>query len=717
MRTKTGFFIKIQNIAASLRLACVIGLLLFTLPQAAFGETAQTAPLPANVQEFLKLLGNNDVQQWLKKQQEPAGGTEKPKLLPSEGSFGQAFSERLAAIRAHLRDLWNVLPRMGAELAGATERLRASSGGTGFLAIFITTGVLAGLGLAAQAIVKRWFKTDFPLNGEKESLGRHRRRLLMRSIVREVGGIFAFCLACFAPLLFFERAPMADPILLTFLAACAGWVLVRGVLHVFSSLAEDDADTEEEDAPLSGNLFWLLVAAGWFAFGTAITEAAQLTGMDPLVSELVSYVLGLGLLFIGFLLIWRSPWMDVWLGAKAANGNALPRWAATFLLIALWFIWVAGAMRLFWLIAVALSTPVALRAARKLTRHLFPDEREEPEDQRSSTSVVLMDTLTRASLIGLALWFLASVWDIRFSQLAASDDPISKLTRAFVIVLAILFVFDLLWQFTRLAIDVKIARVDEAGSASDAGVRQARLRTLLPVLRNFAMVLFATLAVLMTLSTLGIEIGPLIASAGVVGLAIGFGAQTLVKDIISGIFYLLDDAFRVGEYIQSGNYSGTVESFSLRSVRLRHQNGPVYTVPFSALGAVQNGSRDYAIDKLLITVTYDTDLEKARKLIKQVGEEMMDDPELAPMIIEPLKMNAVADFGTYGIQLKLKSTTKPGFQSSVRNLAYPMIKKAFDENGIEFAHPTVKVSEGDSKASAAALQQVLNADQAAISSN
>ena len=111
-----------------------------------------------------------------------------------------------------------------------------------------------------------------------------------------------------------------------------------------------------------------------------------------------------------------------------------------------------------------------------------------------------------------------------------------------------------------------------------------------------------------------------------VGVAIGFGSQTLVKDIISGMFYLLDDAFRVGEYIQSGSYKGTVESFSLRSVKLRHHRGPLYTVPFGELGAVQNMSRDWVIDKLTIGVTYDTDLDKAKKLIKQIGKELAEDP-------------------------------------------------------------------------------------------
>ena len=213
------------------------------------------------------------------------------------------------------------------------------------------------------------------------------------------------------------------------------------------------------------------------------------------------------------------------------------------------------------------------------------------------------------------------------------------------------------------------------------------------------------MALLMVLSSIGIEIGPLIAGAGVVGVAIGFGAQTLVKDVISGIFYLLDDAFRVGEYIQSGTYKGTVESFSLRSVKLRHHRGYLFTVPFGELGAVQNMSRDWVIDKFAINVDYQTDIEKARKIIKKIGQQFAEDPEYAPHIIEPLKMQGVQNFGDFGIELRIKMMTKPGEQFVIRRKAYVAIKKAFEEDGIKIPFPTVMVREGESPAAAAAHLQ------------
>jgi small-conductance mechanosensitive channel len=221
---------------------------------------------------------------------------------------------------------------------------------------------------------------------------------------------------------------------------------------------------------------------------------------------------------------------------------------------------------------------------------------------------------------------------------------------------------------------------------------------------EFVFVVIAV-AAMMVLSALGIEIGPLIAGAGVIGVAVGFGAQTLVRDIISGVFYLFDDAFRVGEYIQSGSYKGTVESFSLRSVKLRHHRGPLYTVPFGELGAVQNMSRDWVIDKMTIGITYDSDLDKAKKIIKQVGKDLAADPDFAPHIIEPLKMQGVEQFGDYAIQIRMKMMTKPGEQFVIRRRAYALIKKAFDANGISFAFPTVQVAQGD-EASAAAKQAI-----------
>lgn len=143
------------------------------------------------------------------------------------------------------------------------------------------------------------------------------------------------------------------------------------------------------------------------------------------------------------------------------------------------------------------------------------------------------------------------------------------------------------------------------------------------------------------MSALGLNIGPLLAGAGVVGIAIGFGAQALVRDIVSGILFSIDDAFCTGEYIDVGLAKGSVEKISIRSLRLRHHLGQINTIPFGEIKNVTNFSRDWVIMKLELRLPFDTDLERVRKLVKGVGRDMLADPELGPNFLQPLKSQGV----------------------------------------------------------------------------
>ena len=302
------------------------------------------------------------------------------------------------------------------------------------------------------------------------------------------------------------------------------------------------------------------------------------------------------------------------------------------------------------------------------------------------------------------------IWIFDVLNLIAPEEVMSTTVAIRDIFLTVTLSY-LIWQIACFYI---AGRLGEIGTTAGLGATArpptigSRLHTMLPLARLVLGIAIAVLATLTILSRLGVNIAPLIAGASVLGLAVSFGSQTLVKDIISGFFYLVDDAFRVGEYIQSGNYRGVVESFSLRSVKLRHQNGPLFTVPFGMLGAIQNMSRDWAIEKLTIGVTYDTDIDKARKIIKKVGQELKNDPELAAGIIEPLKMQGVQAFGDFAIQLRMKMMTQPGdVQFLARRRALALIKRAFDANGINFAYPTVQVAGGNAAGAADAASAAL----------
>jgi small-conductance mechanosensitive channel len=204
---------------------------------------------------------------------------------------------------------------------------------------------------------------------------------------------------------------------------------------------------------------------------------------------------------------------------------------------------------------------------------------------------------------------------------------------------------------------------------------------------------------MIALSAVGIDIGPLIAGAGVVGIAIGFGAQTLVRDVVSGIFFLIDDAFRVGEYIEAGPLKGTVEGISMRSLRLRHHRGAIHTVPYGELKTLTNHSRDWVIVKLEFQVTYDTDVDRVKKLLKRIGQEMLEDPALRPNLIETLKSQGIDQLADHGLLVRAKFTARPGEQFVIKREALQRIKRAFDAAGIRFAYPTVTIQSDGAAAS------------------
>lgn len=221
-----------------------------------------------------------------------------------------------------------------------------------------------------------------------------------------------------------------------------------------------------------------------------------------------------------------------------------------------------------------------------------------------------------------------------------------------------------------------------ASGPSTPAAPRTRLGTLLPLLGITGKAAILALAFLSILVSLGVNVWPLITGLSVFGLAIGFGSQTLVKDIVSGLFFLADDAFRIGEYIETSGAKGTVEKISVRSVTLRNPRGPVATVPYGQISKVVNFSRDWAIEKIQFRVAFDTDVELVRKLFKKIGQELMLDEELAPHIIEPFKSQGIFNVEDGTLVVRGKFVTRPGHQTGVKRAVLKAVHQAFRENGI-----------------------------------
>ncbi len=300
----------------------------------------------------------------------------------------------------------------------------------------------------------------------------------------------------------------------------------------------------------------------------------------------------------------------------------------------------------------------------------------------------------RVLMVLALLAIFLRLWNIDVEALAAQLVGERFASALFDISVTILLAWAL-WGVIRISIERKLE--DERGPESDTeeaeagGLGGTRTQTVLPLIRVFIKITLIVMAVMVCLSALGVNIGPLIAGAGVVGIAIGFGAQTLVRDIVSGFFYLLDDAFRIGEYVVIDQIMGTVEKISVRSFQLRHHNGPVHTVPYGEIRTLTNYSRDWAIMKCEIRVPFETDIEKVRKIIKKIGIAMMEDPQWGPLMLGPVKSQGVNRMDDSALIIRCKFTAVPGQQYLIRREAFTRIQRVFEEKGIQFAPKRVLV--------------------------
>jgi small-conductance mechanosensitive channel len=269
-------------------------------------------------------------------------------------------------------------------------------------------------------------------------------------------------------------------------------------------------------------------------------------------------------------------------------------------------------------------------------------------------------------------------------------------------IMVIIFIGYIVFHAFRIWIDTKIK--EESGDQEEAelgdeggGSSASRLATLLPLFRNIILIAVVVSIVLIVLMEFGINVGPLFAGAGIIGIAVGFGSQALVRDIFAGAFFLFDDAFRKGEYLDVGGVKGTVEKISVRSFQLRHHLGALHTIPFGELQVMTNYSRDWVMMKLPLRVTYDTDVEKVRKLIKKLGQRLLEDPVIGPDFIQPLKSQGVIEMQDSAMIIRVKFMTKPGDQWVIRKKVYEEIRILFEQEGIKFAHREVTVRLADGK--------------------
>ncbi|HXR86197.1 MAG TPA: mechanosensitive ion channel domain-containing protein, partial [Stellaceae bacterium] len=298
-------------------------------------------------------------------------------------------------------------------------------------------------------------------------------------------------------------------------------------------------------------------------------------------------------------------------------------------------------------------------------------------EARANRYTALIAGTTVAIIYILAAAALLQAWGIgAFTWLAElAQRPGARNVISLVIVLISGVV---LWEFFSAMVERKLAAIDLAG--------RSRARTVLPLLRSTVLVVLITVAALMILSQIGINIAPLLAGAGIAGIAIGFGAQALVKDVITGFFMLLEDTFAVGDRVDvGGGHVGVIEAVSIRNFRLRDIQGIVHTVPFSAITTVLNMSRDFAYVVCDAGVVYREDPDRVIEVMREAGKEIAAEPRWSRYVLAPLEILGVERFTDTAMIIRARLKAAPPSQLEMSREFNRVLKKAFDRAGIEMA--------------------------------
>ncbi len=338
------------------------------------------------------------------------------------------------------------------------------------------------------------------------------------------------------------------------------------------------------------------------------------------------------------------------------------RWwiVAMFFDFALWLVWAAQVrdgynriLRLFLITSVVVfACRLASAALLGLLDRLF---RIHPElehrfpglERRANRYYPLLRRIANGTVLVIGGVVLLQAWGVQMIAWFTGGALGTRLVSALISIALALVVGVAIWEGVNAALDRQISRFDRAAQAT----RAMRLQTLLPILRTVLFIVLATIVSLTVLSEVGVNVAPLLAGAGILGVAIGFGSQKLVQDFITGIFLLVENAMQVGDTVTAAGVTGTVEHISIRTLRLRGGDGSVQIIPFSSVTTVINLSRDFAVAAIAISVSVEEDTDRVCALLRSIGETLRQDEAFARFMVDDFALNGVDSIGEYAVAI------------------------------------------------------------------
>ncbi len=454
---------------------------------------------------------------------------------------------------------------------------------------------------------------------------------------------------------------------------------------------------------------WVRRTVDLLVYGYFLTQAMLLLGVPPAAYAFLVRLIGLlfALLLAVLILQNRHPvqrWLAA-LGGERVGPNAVrvmrERLASSWHMLALlyvgatWAVWMLGIPGGFTLIArntlasaaIVIITWFLVRVIGQALHTAFgvsEDIRRQYPFAAARADLYL--PLARRSIVVvlqvLAALAVLQVWGIDILEWFTSDSGRRVLSRALHIAVIL--------GIAVLALELSNALVHlylDARSDDEDHLPSQRIRTLLPLIRNVLIIVISVMTGLVILSELGVSIGPLLAGAGVAGVAIGFGAQTLVKDFITGVFILIEDSLHVGDVARLGNKTGVVEAMTIRTVRLRDTDGTVYMIPFSSVAVIENLTKDFSYAVIDVRVAYNEDYERVVGVLKAIGQEIKADAQLGRAMLGPIEIMGLEEVTDNALVIRVRIKTRPQRQWDIRREFNRRVMAGFAKDGIDTPYP------------------------------
>jgi small conductance mechanosensitive channel len=443
------------------------------------------------------------------------------------------------------------------------------------------------------------------------------------------------------------------------------------------------------------------IAAGFWLVATA-----EVLGLPHANAQVLALDIGLFVHIEAAILIWQSRHIVAgWIRgqpdeAKIAFGirprlAAVWHFIALFYVLAIWVAYAAGVHNAFGVLLRVVVVFVGALVGARLTwfgfvtglDRLLDEETAETRShpmlrERIRAYKSLLKLTIRIIVLSLVIAFMLQGWGVNVIPWLLRDPLSRALINAFIAIVITVAIAIALWEFINYYIKNRIENLAQAGKTRQA----SRLKTLLPMLKaSIGVTIFLT-AALICLSQIGVNLVPLLAISGVAGIAIGFGSQKLVQDIITGLFLLLEDAIQVGDTVTLAGMSGTVEQLSIRTIRLRGGDGSINIIPFSAVTTVTNMTRDFGYAQISIEVAYDEDLDHVSAVLTDIAKKMRAEPQWGAQMRDDLQIFGLDQFGASGLVITGQIRTGPGQHWAVRREFYARVKARFEAEHIEMPY-------------------------------